>query len=227
MLAGCGRFNFDPTGGADDAGGNDGGNPDAMIDAPMSTTACVDPGNGDTFATAGTPCQPWGTLNNDRVTVTQSGGAITMTPPPNVQGPAAACTHTAIPFSAGVMLEVSSVLNNVAGSQTFFTIRDVAGAQNSFTIFEGAGSGMLRPSDTAMPAQVGPSYDPVAHRFWRMRPNAGKVVFEASPDASTWSTLAVSTLPVPVTVTVSFGALEVPQIANPGTARFESINTCP
>ncbi len=70
-------------------------------------------------------------------------------------------------------------------------------------------------------------YDPVAMRWWRMRPITGGVLYETSPDASSWTLLATSNRPSSQAMQVTlFGGVGFAEAA-PGAARFEAVNTCP
>ncbi|MEW5927362.1 MAG: vanadium-dependent haloperoxidase [Gemmatimonadota bacterium] len=71
-------------------------------------------------------------------------------------------------------------------------------------------------------------YDPVAHRFWRIRHRSslGQVFWEVSPDRKSWTALYVEGAPFAVTaVVVVVGAGLAGGIAVPGMAVFDSLNT--
>jgi hypothetical protein len=69
-------------------------------------------------------------------------------------------------------------------------------------------------------------YDPAAHRWLRVRERHGKVHYETSPDAETWTTLASDTTPFAVSsVYIRFGAAAYAAVASPGTAIFDNLNT--
>jgi hypothetical protein len=70
-------------------------------------------------------------------------------------------------------------------------------------------------------------YDPIAHRFWRIREQGGSVFFETSPDDAVYTTLYE--VPTPSFVDVvrwGVGAGTVPAITSPGTGLIVRADDC-
>ena len=71
-------------------------------------------------------------------------------------------------------------------------------------------------------------YDPVAHRWWRFRADAGVLYWETAPDAVTWTTWASVPTPFPLdAVFVHFGAGTDTAVATTATASFAHYNLPP
>jgi len=70
-------------------------------------------------------------------------------------------------------------------------------------------------------------YDPAAHRFWRIREQAGSLFLETSPDDAVYTTLFTEPTPSFVdSVKWSVGAGTVPAIASPGTGLISRVDDC-
>jgi hypothetical protein len=193
---------------------------DAPVDAPVDaapTVGCLDPGNGTTFP-MGSPCNGWGTPFGSAATVQQTGGRLTVTLNAGVVS-IGGCAHAAIPFAApGALVEVERVVDGA----------------NARTRLELEGSGFsIGTEGTMIVARAGgavvasAAYSPVAMRWWRLRPAAGGVVFETSPDAQTWIRLGSSALAPPASAPLRVLAETVAGEPAPGSARFPSANLCP
>lgn len=75
---------------------------------------------------------------------------------------------------------------------------------------------------------IGIPYDPVAHRWWRMRERAGTLYWEVSPDGYGWTVIDSAPMPTPlsqVQVVLAAGA-QTPS-PNPGVALFDNLNMPP
>ena len=70
-------------------------------------------------------------------------------------------------------------------------------------------------------------YDPVAMRWWRMRPVGGFVAFETAPDGLAWTLVSTSTDPVPTNGLAQVTTFMRTPSADPGVACFEGIDVCP
>jgi hypothetical protein len=72
------------------------------------------------------------------------------------------------------------------------------------------------------------SYDPVAHRWWRIRERAGTTYFDVSPDGYDWTVIDFTPTPIPVNgVEVVLGAGAQTPVPNPGVAIFDNLNMPP
>jgi hypothetical protein len=71
-------------------------------------------------------------------------------------------------------------------------------------------------------------YDPVAHRWWRIRERAGTTYFEVSPNGYDWTVLDSVPTPIPVNgVQVVLGAGAQTPSPDPGVAIFDNLNMPP
>ncbi len=146
-------------------------------------------------------------------------GQLVITPNPNTAGAQASCTKSDLAFGAGgVIVEVSAVLNGSA--ITAFQLGGGATAlamavQNGMLLAQDAGGtkGMI-------------AYNAVTTRHWRIRPGATGIVFEYG-NGSGFTQLATSLQAAQPAYTTQLIAGELGAIANPGTARFDSVNLCP
>jgi len=64
-------------------------------------------------------------------------------------------------------------------------------------------------------------------RWLRMRPSGGKLVFETSGDAHTWTIQRTSTVAVPTMADVTIDAVTPAVVVMPGFAQFEGVDVCP
>src|SRR5205823_5404772 len=70
-------------------------------------------------------------------------------------------------------------------------------------------------------------YDDISMRWLRLRPSAGRVVYETSPDAQHWTLRRVSSAAAPATADVAIDVRTPTVVANPGIAHVEGIDVCP
>jgi hypothetical protein len=224
VAAACGRIGFEarqPSGGGDDDGGGD-----APASGDAGSGSCLDPGIGDSFDSA-TVCD-WGSASGSNTTLTQTGGALLMTPTPEIMGASGTCARSGVPFTAaGVFVEVSAIITN------FTSLEYVDGSGGDWGI-ETVGSGVVLPIGPTLEffqasGEIGSGvpYDPVAMRWWRMRPVGGFVVFETAPDGLHWTVVTTSTDPAPTLGLAQVGTFVRTPGADPGVARFEGVDVCP
>ena len=222
VLAGCGRIGFGDVGASADGNG---GVHDALDDGSIVPTGdgstalgCISPGDGDPFNSS-TPCGGWGTqIMTQSCALSESGGMLLVLPTPTVVNARGGCRRTGAALTAaGVFVEISRVLDQ--GNTEF-----VAAAG-------GASFAMSISSNTIAFTQNGDAmtraYDPVAMRWLRMRPSGGKLVFETSRDAHTWTIQRTSTVAVPTMADVTIDAVTPAVVVMPGFAQFEGVDVCP
>jgi hypothetical protein len=194
---------------------------DAAIDAPGIdggiTIGCTDPGNGTPFP-VGPACGGWGTSFRDNAAVQNNGGRLVITPVPNEGAANAGCDHVAVPFAAaGVFAEVDRVLDG-ATSRTRLEL-----GNRQFTFGVEGGQLVARAGGTAL---VSAPYAAAEMRWWRMRPMGG-VLFEVSPNGTTWTVFATATAAAPASATIRIIGETVQAEPTPGSARIRSVNVCP
>lgn len=199
--------------------------PDAAIDATTDAavdggvvSGCIDPGNGTTFPN-GAPCQGWGTPFSDNASIQNSGGRLIITPVPNEAAANAGCAHVPVLFGAGGFL---ADVERVLGGTSSRTRLELSGTGLSI----GAENGQVvaRAGATLVGARP---YDPLATRWWRLRPVAGGVGFDTSADGQTWSQFAWTATTPPVTAALRVTADTPNAEPMPGNARFQGVNVCP
>jgi hypothetical protein len=224
VAAACGRIGFAPllpSGDDDDDGGGD-----APVSGDAGSGSCLDPGIGDSFDSP-TVCD-WGSAAGNNTTLTQTGGALLMTPAPDIIDASGTCARSGVAFTpAGVFAEVSGIVTN------FTSLQFVDDSDGDWGI-ESLGSGLepivgsvLEVFQPSGEIGSGTPYDPVAMRWWRMRPVGGVVVFETAPDGLHWTLVTTSTDPAPTLGLAQVGTFMRSPDADPGIARFEGIDVCP
>lgn len=191
--------------------------PDAAVDGG-TTSGCTDPGNGTTFPN-GPPCVGWGTPFADNASVQNSAGRLIITPVANEAAANGGCSRSAVPFGPGGFLaDVERVLGG-ASSRTRLELTGTGlslGAEN--------GQVVARAGATLVGSRP---YDPLATRWWRLRPVAGGVGFDTSADGLVWSQFAWSAMAPPASAPLRVVADTPSAEPMPGSARFQSLNVCP
>ena len=72
------------------------------------------------------------------------------------------------------------------------------------------------------------AYDPVAHKFWQLAGSGGTFSCQTSPDGTTWTNLYTGAAPIALTaVNLAIGTGTNAAVANPGHARFSTVNQLP
>jgi hypothetical protein len=88
--------------------------------------------------------------------------------------------------------------------------------------------GMALIVGLAVQASTTTTYDPAAHRWWRIREEAGTIYFETSPDAAQWNTLLQTGSPPQLeTVYVVLAAQVGAAYGAPVRAEFDNLNLLP
>ena len=125
-----------------------------------------------------------------------------------------------------ITIEVVQVLNLVPGTFTFLSAGPDDGNRVELGVDKGQLSARLWLSGGITVLAACP-YDPVAHRWWRLRENSGTTWWEVSPDGERWVVL-ISKATTPMNLTacmLKFGAGTYQSVAAPGFAIFDSFNT--
>jgi hypothetical protein len=81
--------------------------------------------------------------------------------------------------------------------------------------------------DGSVVASASINYDPIAHRFWRLREASGTIFWDSSPDGTTWRNRAQATAAVEVTAmyfTMAAGH-DAPGPGGTPVVRFDRVNT--
>lgn len=208
LAIGCGRIGYDPIssdagrrdggtdagidGGAIDGGREDGGSDggsDAGVMHGCRTPGC--PGRcapgpfGDAFED-GAQGIGWVSFGTGAV---EAGGALAITPPAGAE--AFYGSRLQYPMDGSWFAVAVAIADPSARSHGCLVAQDQA--FNDLSICQTDGDLIL---DFESGGSLRLTYDPVAHRFWRIRREGTEAVMEASPDGSLWSELARSTTDV-------------------------------
>ncbi|HYO69593.1 MAG TPA: hypothetical protein VEU33_26310, partial [Archangium sp.] len=134
-------------------------------------------------------------------------------------------THELI--GSSIEVEVVQVLNQVNGTWTLVS----AGPDDGNRVLIAAGIGQIRCVEMVGGAELlraSCAYDPVAHRWWRLRENLGTTWWEVSPDGQRWTALFSKANPAGINLAACqlvLAAGTFLPIPNPGVAIFDSFNT--
>ena len=241
-LAACG-FTVNP--GTGSGGGSDGGDgptvdapsgdtlvpPDAMIDAMADAmidgpppAPCISSGTMDMFSGT-TPCAPWATFDETRATVAQIGGKLRITPSQSIQGTHGGCFATGLSNwgPEGLFVSVEDALEGVT-SYTAMTAYVAFGTPAQIVVKNGTIQVTNPNNGIALVASV---YNPVAMKWWRLRPISTGVMAEYSADALNWVSLATVTGTPPSQIRIDIGAGTTTQEVAAGAAVFDNLNVCP
>jgi len=220
-VLGCGRIGFDAPGGAgspsdgDGGTGDDGGTVDAAIttSSDCPTTVALS----DDF-TSPTTLPIWTPFTGTNMSYSQGSGYLELlfgsgTTP---AGSRTGYTQTT-PYD---FTESCAIVELAAVPAGGFASMQV-GTNAAFADFEYANGKMILNHKGGVLG--GPTYDPVAHRFLRLRVHAGTWYWEASPDGMTYTTLTSATgqfVANPAAVTLQLGASG--GVQNGGSANFRN-----
>lgn len=221
-LAACGRWGFGESGVA--GGANADGAIDTALDAAVAS-GCTDPAaaDADSFDT-GVGCGAWGSPIMDFTSAVVSGGGLEITSQAGHAGAQGGCIHASAPFTAnGTFIEVGAVPPASTSALTGFVIDGIGGSSGKFAMY--AENGLLKARDY-VGVMLSPPHDPVAMRWFRLRPTNG-VEFEVSPDGRTWTSVGSSPLAPPATVQITIYAGVSAAEPSPVVSRFEGVNVCP
>jgi hypothetical protein len=244
LLAGCG---FTVNAGSGPGGGSDGGDApivdapggdtpvpdapadamtdamtDAMIDGP--SPACISSGTMDTF-TGNTPCSPWATYDETRATVVQTGGKLRITPSQSVLTTHGGCFATGLSNwgPEGLFVAVDDALEG-SSSYTALTAYVALGTASQIVVR----NGMIEVWNPGIGvALVSTIYNPVAMKWWRLRPVTTGVTAEYSANALDWVFLATVLGTPPSQIRIDIGAGTNSQELSAGAAVFDNLNVCP
>lgn len=179
-------------------------------------------GLSDTFATADTT--KW---NGFGASVTVAGGQLQITPTVSGSYQAVGANATVNLTGHAVQVEVPQTLNLGNGSTETLLEFMAPDFSNRFVMGRSGSSLIFRVSTGGAASDTTTTYNAVSHRWWRIRESTGTVVFETSPDASTWTTrrTAAHTL---TTTSGGYVRLEAGFYGTepaPGTAVFDNLST--
>jgi hypothetical protein len=188
------------------------------VDAP-TTVGCTEAASPNTFDGVAS-CQPWGGVITGPASTLQSGGELVIAPDANAIGQGG-CTGDAPLTDGGLFVELAASLPSTTPS-AYTGISFYEGVELPFAIY--VENDQLTALDYAT-LRIDVPYDPVAMRWWRLRPIAGQVTFEIAPDGLSWTALGTSPRVAPAsTVTKNLVAGVSSPEPTPGTARYASVD---
>jgi hypothetical protein len=123
-----------------------------------------------------------------------------------------------------VSIEIKSMVNTASGAHVSLVAYD--DNDNAVVFSQQGGTLSCSKWIDGMQAELGRApYDPIAHRFWRMREASGTLAWETSADGLGWTTQASSSN------LFDLGSVKVQLVAevnagepDPGEARFDNLN---
>lgn len=125
---------------------------------------------------------------------------------------------------SSVQLEVVQTLRAVPGGFVFLE----AGPNGNNRLLFQAGEGKLRCLQAVaatFTTLLSIPYDPLLHRWWRLRDYQGKIYWETSPDGVQWTIQFSKDRPIAlVNVEIGFGTGLNQAVPSPGLAIFDSFN---
>lgn len=177
-----------------------------------------------------------GTMVDDAIWNTQGapiigvyGGALHFDPEPNQSTGQWAGLVTDVEYDVrdcSVWIEAATLTHDLSEGFTYWQLYHSTGT----VVFRVQGNSLLSEVNTTGMPQVATTvpYDPVAHRWWRIRESAGSVHHETSADGMSWSVQqSVSTPDYVANSAVGIGRVSESNSATPGTTVFDRFNVAP
>jgi len=160
-------------------------------------------------------------------TMSEGGGSAAMTPATMA---ASACAYVSSAMydltGSSAIIQTPEMLNATSNAYATFYLRTPGGPRVEF-VQQGGQLGMNRVqvSGTMFTQLALIPYDPVMHRWLRLREVGGTTFWDTSPDGTNWMQRAGENVPFALSaVEVSFGAGSSLTSTTPGTARFDDYN---
>lgn len=212
--------------------------PDAAIDSGVAGDASVDvdayvePAScGGALALAesfGDSDLPWGEIRSwEGATAVVTGGQLVMTMPSDPAAGAGAQLRSYMRTDLRgqrVWVEVSEMVDTSTNAAAELVVTN--GWVDYLEFFQIGGLLYLKAWRAGtVTAETDIPYDPVAHRWWQFREDAGTTYWETSPDGLVWTSRL--TAPTPSLVThaeVWMSAYTGPGITNPGRVVWDNLN---
>jgi hypothetical protein len=176
-------------------------------------------------ASGSTPCAPWATFDATRATVVQSSGKLRITPSQSTLTTHGGCIATALTGwgPEGLFVAVEDALEG-SSSYTALTAYVALGTASQIVVRNGMIEVWNPGIGVALASVV---YNPVAMKWWRLRPVGTGVTAEYSADALNWVFLATVLGTPPSQIRIDIGGGTNSQELAAGTAVFDNLNVCP
>ena len=172
--------------------------------------------------------QAWARANEgDGCSHVEMGGELIITPSTTTStycGYTSAQSYDLTSNSATV--EVAQTPNTSADTATFFKLE---GEKGLLAIVQEGGELFMRYQTVGNSSDLAAKpYDPIAHRWWRIREKNGTTYWETSANGTNWTIAAQTMNPVPVTAfDIQLVAGTGSAVMNPGEAHFDHFNIGP
>jgi hypothetical protein len=181
----------------------------------------------DDFTDNGRGWEWSGYVAENGATLAEEGGEVIATP-------AAAGAEASVAYyqsdewyrwsDASVYVEVTQSVSGAAGARAFLTL--VLENGDTISIEQEADQLYFKRRSGGADTTLGSvRYDPVEHRWWRLRGGDGQVQWQTSADAFDWTTRFQEAAPEePGLARIRFGAGADAGVADPGAAHFDNLN---
>lgn len=198
---------------------------DAAADAPPDAYTCVPGPWTSDLAARPAWLSTWRQPSGNAVGVTFGGGALRIMQTTNALEWGGVLSSPNVSFAErSVAVEIPVVTNE---GETFISLDPGAQPWVRMTVVGGASINLATLDPPDVDDHIDVPYDPLAHRFLRIREHAGTVYFEASPDGMRYTVLYTSARrPFLDAVRVVLGAGAFTAIGTASEAVFESLQDC-
>lgn len=215
LLAACGRIGFDDAVRASDG----------SIDTDDGPAACGAPVFADDFED-GSFAPQWTVRNEPQVLVIESNGVATMSLGANA-GDAYGDLVSACRYDMRdreFSIEILDIPNG-ANAELFLEIAIDADNRLGFDVFQNDRLQPYQRIGGVFMAVGEVTFDPIAHRFWRLIETAGTMRWETSSNRSTWTMRGMAATPFDLSsVTVGIHAGTFANVAAPGAAVVDNVD---
>ncbi len=167
-------------------------------------------------------CLPWGSKSETSATLTENGALTIVLDDVAGEAYGGCYSYGLNALVTGVTAEVSAVLQGEAAYTQLQVGEEGVNPDITFMV----NLPMIYASTSAGNAHV-EGYDPVAHRWLRIRSLDGQLLFEVSPDGWEWTVFADPPEAPPEMVRININGGTHDGTTTSGEARFESVNACP
>jgi hypothetical protein len=174
----------------------------------------------------------WGDWSVDTgVTLSQSGGVLSITPPASTAGMRYGTYETGNAYDltgSTVRVKVPAMVNAFACDEAALGVNDwITGNAFGLDVDNGRIACSQQVSGTTTQLGADQAYSSVSDLYWRLREQAGSVYCETSADGVTWNMIGSpgSSSTIGVTkVQLELTAGTCASVATPGTAQFDNFN---
>jgi hypothetical protein len=237
LVAACGRVGFGAGAGADgggsnaDGSGSAGSDTSAQRDGSLSAAGCFGSETAAPYSADFELGQPtWAmTYGQTPVQTTYTNGVLVVAPgmsnPPKFGGVTSAKDDFR---NRRFFVEVTAMVNTATQAMAGFGLES-AGNNEPYVWWYQMGGALVAETNVGGVLDTSTlPYDPLAHRWWQLREQAGMVIFEVSADGVGWTMVAQK--PTPAFVTNAyldvFAGTMTSQAGNLGSASFDNVYDC-